>query len=102
MSDSIHDGRPDELPDELHGELHPDLHPQTISRNARYGLLLFVLYVLLYGGFMALSAFAPDVMQRTAINGVNVAILYGMGLILAALFLALVYMVLCERAASRR
>ncbi len=72
---------------------HPDHHAPTIARNVRYGLWLFALYVLLYGGFMALAAFAPERMKQPVLGGVNLAIVYGMGLILAAFVLALVYMV---------
>lgn len=67
-----------------------------IERNARIGLWLFALYVLLYGGFVLLNAFVPDVMQRIPALGVNLAIWYGFGLILAAIVLALLYGVLCR------
>ena len=66
------------------------------TRNARIGLVLFVIYLLLYGGFVFLNAFAADVMEMTPIAGVNLAILYGFGLIIAALILALVYGFLCK------
>jgi uncharacterized membrane protein (DUF485 family) len=75
---------------------HPDHHPQTISRNARNGLILFAIYVVFYLGFMLLSAFAPQRMQQPILAGVNLAIVYGMALILIALLLALIYMLLCR------
>ncbi|MGH7214313.1 MAG: DUF485 domain-containing protein [Tepidisphaeraceae bacterium] len=75
-----------------------DLH--LVTRNARYGLVLFVVYVLLYSGFMALSAFWPERMAREY-RGVNYAIWYGAGLIVAALALALVYMALCRSKSNR-
>jgi uncharacterized membrane protein (DUF485 family) len=65
------------------------------TRNARMGLVLFFVYLVLYGGFVLLNAFAPDVMEITSIAGVNVAILYGFGLIIAALVLALLYGWMC-------
>ena len=65
-------------------------------RNARLGLVLFAVYLLLYGGFMALSAFGLDTMRSTPLFGVNMAILYGFGLIIGAGVLALLYMVLCK------
>jgi len=76
-------------------EEHPDNHPETVSRNARNGLMLFAVYVVLYVGFMLLNAFAHERMQQPVLAGVNLAIVYGMGLIIAALLLALVYMWLC-------
>lgn len=66
------------------------------THNSRIGLVLFAVYLLLYGGFVFLSAFATDVMETTPIAGVNLAILYGFGLIIAALVLALIYGFLCK------
>ncbi len=66
------------------------------TRNARVGFVLLVVYSLLYGGFVFLNAFAADVMEITPIAGVNLAILYGFALIIAALVLALVYGFLCK------
>ena len=79
---------------------HHEDHPHIVGRNARYGLVLFSIYVALYGGFVYLAVFKPAVMAALAPGGVNVAIAYGFGLIIAALVLALVYMVLCGRGVS--
>lgn len=73
-----------------------DDHPEISARNARYGLLLFAVYVALYAGFMGLSAFEPQLMSKTPFGGVNLAIIYGFGLIVAALVLALIYVRLCR------
>ncbi|MEQ9412051.1 MAG: DUF485 domain-containing protein [Fuerstiella sp.] len=66
------------------------------SKNARLGLQLFGVYLLLYGGFVLINTFAPETMEATPIAGINLAILYGFGLIVAALVLALIYGVLCQ------
>ncbi len=65
------------------------------SKNARLGLQLFCVYLVLYGGFVLLNAFAPQTMEITPLAGINLAILYGFGLIVAALALALIYGMLC-------
>lgn len=65
------------------------------TRNARIGLVLFAIYLLLYGGFVLLNTFAPQTMEATPFAGINLAILYGFGLIVAALVMALLYGVLC-------
>jgi uncharacterized membrane protein (DUF485 family) len=70
----------------------------TSARNSRYGLILFGLYLALYGGFVGINAFAPRVMEQT-IAGVNLAIWYGFGLIAAAFLVALVYGWLCRNSA---
>jgi uncharacterized membrane protein (DUF485 family) len=60
--------------------------------TASLRLWLFALYLALYLGFMLLTTFRLDVMATTPIAGVNLAILYGLLLIVAALVLALIYM----------
>jgi uncharacterized membrane protein (DUF485 family) len=70
------------------------------SRNSHNGLILFFVYFTLYAGFMALNVYDPKIMSVTAFRGVNVAIIYGFGLIVAALFLAAIYMYLCRMSAD--
>lgn len=70
------------------------------SRDSKIGLVLFAIYLVLYGGFVLLNAFAPETMEITPISGVNLAILYGFGLIVAALVLALIYGLLCRSTTS--
>lgn len=79
----------------------PNEHPEIVSRNARYGLQLFAIYVAMYGGFMFLAVFKPEVMAQPAIDGVNVAIVYGFTLIVAAFVLAMIYTVLCRSTSKR-
>ena len=70
------------------------------SRNARIGLILFAVYLALYGGFVYLSAFQAETMESTPVAGLNLAVLYGFGLIIAALILALVYGWVCREGGS--
>lgn len=72
------------------------------NRNARLGLLLFGLYLLLYGGFVLLNAFSPETMEIKPLAGINLAIWYGFGLIVAALVLALAYGWACGSAGSEQ
>ncbi|MBP86228.1 MAG: hypothetical protein CMJ64_05860 [Planctomycetaceae bacterium] len=66
------------------------------NRNAKIGMVLFIIYLAMYGGFVFLNAFRADVMEMTPIAGVNLAILYGFALIVAAFVLALLYGFLCK------
>ena len=70
--------------------------PRIATRNARYGMILFLIYLAFYGGFVGLNAFAPVQMEATPALGLNLAILYGFGLIVVAMILALVYTWLCR------
>ena len=67
--------------------------PHPPPRASRMGIALFWVYVSLYGGFMALVLARPDLLSLRPFGGVNLAIASGMGLIAAALVLAVVYMV---------
>jgi uncharacterized membrane protein (DUF485 family) len=80
--------------------IHDDHHAPTIARNARVGLWLFAVYVVLYAGFMVLSAFYPERMRASAVAGVNLAVAYGFALIIGAFLLALVYMFLVRARAA--
>ena len=80
-----------------------DHHPSPAAveepvnvRSARYGRWLFLGYLLLYGAFVLLNAFDPQIMEKTPWGGVNLAILFGLGLIAAAFLLALVYDWICR------
>jgi uncharacterized membrane protein (DUF485 family) len=68
-----------------------------VAYNTRMGILLFGVYVLFYGGFMALSAFWPEVMSMPFLCGANLAVVYGFALIVVALVLALIYMKVCRK-----
>ena len=71
--------------------------PDSSSQhNARIGLVLFGVYLTLYAGFVLLNAFAADLMEKTPFAGLNVAILYGFGLIIGALVMALIYGAMCK------
>jgi uncharacterized membrane protein (DUF485 family) len=61
------------------------------TRTTRIGLALFGVYSLIYGAFVLLAAFSSETMEATPLAGVNLAIWYGFGLIVAAIVLALAY-----------
>jgi uncharacterized membrane protein (DUF485 family) len=65
--------------------------------NRRLGLILFLVYLLLYGGFVGLIVVDYKIMAHVVFAGLNLAIVYGMGLILAAIALSIVYMSACRK-----
>ncbi len=69
------------------------LKDQRAARSRTIGMRLFLIYVLLYLGFMGIVLFRPDVLSWRPLGGVNLAIAFGMGLIAAAFLVALIYMV---------
>jgi uncharacterized membrane protein (DUF485 family) len=75
---------------------HPhDLYEAEHSdrRTARIGLGLFTVYLVVYGAFVVLCATALKAMG-TRFLGVNVAVVYGFGLILFPFVLAALYLFL--------
>ncbi len=74
--------------------------PPVVKHHTQLGLTLFAIYVALYLGFMILAAYFPEQMAKpTPLGGVNLAVVYGVGLIVAALLLATIY-TLFSRAAD--
>ncbi len=83
----------------------PSTHQETESaatsaRNSRYGLRLFLLYLAAYATFVLLNACWPSVMETVVFRGINLAVIYGLTLILLAFTLALLYGYLCSRPAD--
>jgi uncharacterized membrane protein (DUF485 family) len=70
------------------------------TRNSRIGLALFGVYLVFYGAFVLIAAFAPQTMEATPLAGVNLAVWYGFGLIAGALVLALIYGWACRTEAK--
>ena len=81
-----------------HGPNQPDTSDDaaTAARNARLGLRLFTIYSVFYGGFVLINTFQPNWMEFTPLAGVNLAVLLGFALIIAAFVMALVYGWLCR------
>ena len=68
----------------------------TIGFKTRLGAILFVVYTAIYAGFVLLNVITEGrALQRILPGGLNVAVVYGFGLILVAFILALVYNAVC-------
>ena len=66
-----------------------------MSRNARLGFFFFLAYATVYAGFVAVCTFRYDWMGTIVVAGLNLAIVYGVGLIALAVVMAVVYTLLC-------
>ncbi len=65
------------------------------DRNTRLGLQLFAFYALFYLAFVLVNAFAPQWGEWLIWGGLNLAVVWGLALIVLAFLLALVYGLLC-------
>ena len=67
----------------------------------RLGAWMFLLYALVYAGFVVINLVRPGAMEIVLFGGLNLAVVYGFGLIIFALFLALIYSRACGRQEKR-
>jgi uncharacterized membrane protein (DUF485 family) len=65
--------------------------------KAKLGIKLFWVYCLIYMGFVGIAVFAPQAMKKPVLAGTNLAIIYGLGLIIFAIILGLVYNYFCTK-----
>ncbi len=70
----------------------PSRESPNLPRASRVGLALFGIYVLLYAGFITLVLVRPDIVAKRPFGGVNLAIICGLGLIVAAIVLATAFL----------
>jgi len=70
---------------------------KAAKQKAKVGVYLFLFYSLVYAGFVAIGLFEPDMLEKHVIGRTNLAVAYGVGLILMAIFLGFVYNIICTR-----
>ncbi len=70
------------------------------SYKTRLGIWMFILYTAIYAGFVVINAAFPTLMEKI-IFGQTLAVVYGFGLIVFALILALIYNQFCTAAEKR-
>lgn len=82
----------------LHGPAQ-DSGPDPASRyKSRLGVVMCLIYTVIYAGFVLANVIGEgQVMQVMVFMGLNLAVVYGMGLIIFALVLALIYNAMCAR-----
>ncbi|MHB0911844.1 MAG: DUF485 domain-containing protein [Armatimonadota bacterium] len=68
--------------------------------KTRLGLWMFLVYSIVYAGFVAINSIWPKLMERV-VGSVNLAVVYGFALIVLALVMALIYNALSGRAEER-
>ncbi len=81
----------------MHHDPAPELAPDPASRyKSRLGVWMFLFYCLVYAGFVFTNVLTEgEAMQIMVVAGLNLAVVFGMGLIILALVMALIYNALC-------
>jgi len=67
-----------------------------MTYNARLGLIFFAIYAAVYAGFIGVCTFDYEAMGKPVFDGINLAIVYGMALILLAIVMAVIYMFMAK------
>ena len=75
----------------------PPEKDHAIGYKTRLGVQMFALYALVYAGFVLINIINPVLMEKRIIFGLNLAVVYGFGLIILSLIMALIYNYLCVR-----
>jgi uncharacterized membrane protein (DUF485 family) len=74
----------------VHGPATQWKRDNASSIKELLGKWLFLLYAIVYGGFILINVTSPDFMG-IQVGDINVAIVYGFGLIIFAMILAFAY-----------
>ncbi len=79
----------------LHEPSEPTGEDPALRYKTRIGAWMFLIYGIVYAGFVILNVASPLTMEKEVFFGLNLAVTYGFGLILFAFLLALVYNRMC-------
>ena len=70
---------------------------RAAKKKARLGIRMFIVYTLVYAGFVFIGITWPEVMGLQVISDQNLAIVYGFGLIILAIIMGFIYNYFCTR-----
>jgi uncharacterized membrane protein (DUF485 family) len=69
----------------------------SIAKKTKLGVILFLVYLVIYAGFVFVGVMYPAKMGLPVLGGQNLAIIYGMGLIVLAVVMGLIYNYFCTK-----
>jgi uncharacterized membrane protein (DUF485 family) len=81
----------------LHEPSEPTGEDRALQYKTRLGAWMFLIYAVIYAGFVILNLASPILMEKEILFGLNLSVTYGFGLILFAFVLALIYNRMCSR-----
>lgn len=81
----------------LHGPAVELGEDRASKKKSKLGIILFLFYASLYVIFIAIGLFKTDLMGVKVIFGLNLAVSYGIGLILLAIVMGMVYSFVCTK-----
>lgn len=75
-------------------ETDPD---PAFAKKTKLGIIFFFIYFIFYAGFVAIGVLNYELMAINVFKGINLAVFYGIGLIVFAVILGILYNYLCSR-----
>ena len=69
----------------------------SIQKKAKLGVVMFIVYLAVYSGFVVIGTLWPRLLGVESLFGQNLAVIYGMGLIILAAVMGLIYNYFCTR-----
>ncbi len=70
---------------------------RSSEKKAKLGIKFFFIYLFFYAGFVAIGVLNYELLAIEVMWGVNLALFYGLGLIVFAVLLGILYNFLCSR-----
>lgn len=67
------------------------------QQKSKLGVRLFFIYLICYAGFVILGVFQYELLATTVFWGLNLALTYGIGLIVFAIILGVIYNHYCAK-----
>jgi len=81
----------------MHGPAAKLEKDHSADKKSKLGVKLFIFYTIVYSGFVFIGLVYPEMMGLHVIGKLNLAIVYGIGLILLAIVMGFIYNILCTR-----
>lgn len=78
-----------------HGEAVKMGQDNATPAKTKLGLILFGVYSLIYAGFVVINTWSPKSMGIEIFMGLNLAVVYGFGLIVLAIVMGVIYNHVC-------
>lgn len=85
----------------LHGPAVKLEKDNASAVKSKLGLKLFAVYALIYAGFVVINMVDPALMELKIIAGLNLAVVYGFGLIILAIIMGIIYNGICTDCEER-
>ncbi len=79
-----------------HGRNIKSEKDESFQYKQKIGIILFLIYCIIYIGFIIINVSWPELMELNILFGVNLAVIYGFSLIIIAIIFGLVYDITCS------